>query len=321
MKTVLSVLEDKLSVLGYNDNISSTILRKFDLGLIEKRITDESEYENIVDIDEFDEPTVEIIELFLNIKYDVLQVEVLEGDITTSTADTSIGTKFVTADYTLSKRCALIAMTSDFKMKIMIYKPNPKIQTMYNGIKYEQTFKRERDEIVNDYYEAFLDNGRVPERKIKEILTMLVSDYVIDDMAVNGLNPRIKMYDNETKYAENLYSYSLRFINLRSNRIEVLNKKARIRRSSKNVQPGMITNDPYVKLDKMPPEADFPLNTISYYWFLRSGNVEEIAIFIAPRVYSQAMFSEFRREDPRISELADDLSRKFRRDSNVDISK
>lgn len=321
MKTVLSVLEDKLSMLGYNDNISSTILRKFDLGLIEKRITDESEYENVVDIDEFDEPTVEIIELFLNIKYDVLQVEVLEGDITTSTADTSIGTKFVTADYTLSKRCALIAMTGDFKMKIMIYKPNPKIQTMYNGIKYEQTFKRERDEIVNDYYEAFLDNGRVPERKIKEILTMLVSDYVIDDMAVNGLNPRIKMYDNETKYAENLYSYSLRFINLRSNRIEVLNKKARIRRSSKNVQPGMITNDPYVKLDKMPPEADFPLNTISYYWFLRSGNVEEIAIFIAPRVYSQAMFSEFRREDPRISELADDLSRKFRRDSNVDISK
>lgn len=321
MKTVLSVLEDKLSMLGYNDNISSTILRKFDLGLIEKRITDESEYENVVDIEEFDEPTVEIIELFLNIKYDVLQVEVLEGDITTSTADTSIGTKFVTADYTLSKRCALIAMTGDFKMKIMIYKPNPKIQTMYNGIKYEQTFKRERDEIVNDYYEAFLDNGRVPERKIKEILTMLVSDYVIDDMAVNGLNPRIKMYDNETKYAENLYSYSLRFINLRSNRIEVLNKKARIRRSSKNVQPGMITNDPYVKLDKMPPEADFPLNTISYYWFLRSGNVEEIAIFIAPRVYSQAMFSEFRREDPRISELADDLSRKFRRDSNVDISK
>ena len=54
MKTVLSVLEDKLSVLGYNDNISSTILRKFDLGLIEKRITDESEYENIVDIDEFE---------------------------------------------------------------------------------------------------------------------------------------------------------------------------------------------------------------------------------------------------------------------------
>lgn len=318
MKTILSVLKDKLNALGYNDSISNSILKKFDLALIEKQISDESEYENIIEIDEFEEPTVEIIELFLNIKYDVLHVEVLEGDIELSSTETAVGTRFAIADYTLSKRCALMAMTADLKIKIMIYNPSPKVQNLYNGIKYEQNYKKERDEIVKEYFEAFLENGRVPERKIREILTMLVSDYVIDDMAVNGLNPRIKMYDNELKYAENLYSYSLRFINLRNNRIELLNKKARIIRSSKTVQPGDVTNDPYIKLDKMPIEVDFPLNTISYYWISKNIN-DEIAIFIAPRVYPQATFAELKKEDPKISQLAGDLSRRFRRESNIDI--
>lgn len=318
MKTILSVLKEKLNALGYNDNISNSIIKKFDFALIEKQITDESEYEKIIKVDEFEEPTVEIIELFLNIKYDVLQVEVLEGDIELSATESSIGTRFAIADYTLSKRCALMAMTTDFKIEIMIYDPNPKIQNIYNGIKYEQNYKKDRDEIVKEYYDAFLANGRVSERKIKEILTMLVSDYVIDEMAVNNLNPRIKMYDNEAKYAENLYSYSLRFINLRTNRIEMLSKKARIKRASKSVQQGVITNDPYVKLDKMPPEANFPLNTISYYWMLK-GNNEEISIFIAPRVYQQATFAELKKDDPRISQLADELSKKFRRESDADV--
>ena len=68
MKTILSVLKEKLNALGYNDNISNSIIKKFDLALIEKQITDESEYEKIIEVDEFEEPTVEIIELFLNIK-------------------------------------------------------------------------------------------------------------------------------------------------------------------------------------------------------------------------------------------------------------
>lgn len=318
MKTIFSVLKEKLNMLGYNDNVANSIIKKFDLALIEKQVSDEADYEKIIEIDEFDEPTVDIIELFLNIKYDVIQIEVLEGDIELSSTESSIGTRFAIADYTLSKRCALMAITTDFKVRIMVYKPSLKIQNLYNGIKYEQNYKKDRDEIVKEYYDAFLANGRVSERKIKEILTMLVSDYVIDEMAVNNLNPRIKMYDNELKYAENLYSYSLRFINLRSNKIEVLNKKTRIKRASKTVQAGMITNDPYIKLDKMPPEADFPLNTISYYWILKGAN-EEIAIFIAPRVYQQATFAELKKEDPRISQLADELSRKFKREEETDV--
>ena len=150
MKTILSVLKEKLNALGYNDNISNSIIKKFDFALIEKQITDESEYEKIIKVDEFEEPTVEIIELFLNIKYDVLQVEVLEGDIELSATESSIGTRFAIADYTLSKRCALMAMTTDFKIKIMIYDPNPKIQNIYNGIKYEQNYKKDRDEIVKE---------------------------------------------------------------------------------------------------------------------------------------------------------------------------
>ncbi len=322
MKNVFSVLEKKLSLLGYNSNIINSVLKKFDLALIERNIEnlDKDEVEKIVDIVELEEPNVDIIELFLNIGYDVLKLEVLEGDIAISSTSTAIGTRFAIANYTLSKRNVLMALLSDYTIKILVYKPNPKTQSIYNGITYEEIYKKERDEITKEYYDAFVRNGKVSEKKIRDILTLLASDYVIDELAVTGANPRIKMYDDEQKYAKNLYSYSLRYINVKNNRIEVMNKDADVKRTSKNVTLGMINNDPYIKLDNLPHSANFPLNTFSYCW-LNSNQYgqEEISIFVPSKVYNYAMYADMLKNSVEIEKIAGDIIRKLNRESNENL--
>ena len=315
MKTVLNMLREKLNTLGYNDSIINSVLGKFDLAPFEQYYSENEIPKDLIEVEEFDEPNVEIIQLLLTITLNVTQAEILEGDIAISSTDTAVGTRFAIADYSLDKRSAVVGISSDYKIKIIIYKPNPKIQNLYRGMTYEQNYREDRDDITKDYYDAFVQNGRVSERRVREILTILVADFVIDEMAVYDANPKIKLYDNEQTYAENLYSYSLRYINARTNRIEILTKTARIKMASKSVQPGLITNDPYVKIDSLPPETDFPLNTISYYWWYSGrGNQEELAVFVPQHMYPQAMFSELKLEDPRINETAMELVRRFRGD-------
>lgn len=324
MKTVLNVLKEKLNTLGYNEAIINSTLSKFDLALIENATSEIEDVNEIITIEEYDEPNVEIIRMFLDVNNDMLQCEVLEGDIKLSATESAVGTRFAIADYTISRRNAIIGITNNFKIKIIVYRPTPKIQNLYNKMTYEQVYKKERDEVTLSYYDAFVDNvtrsGKATARKVKEIITLLVSDFVIDEIAIKDLNPRFKMYDNEYKYAENIYSYSIRYINLKTNRVEFFEKDANIKMISKNVQAGIISNDPYIKVDKPLVEADFPLNTVSYYWIGPSKGVQEqIAIFISPKVYEHAMFSELKKEDPRIENIARDLTRRFKKETNLDV--
>ncbi len=324
MKTVLNLLKEKLNTLGYNETISNSILSKFDLALIENSIEDAESIPDFITVEEYGEPNVEIIRMYLNVNNDILQCEVMEGDIQTFATESAIGTRFAAADYTLSKRCAIMGVTNEFKVKIIIYQPTTKIQNLYSNLTYEKIYKKERDEVTLAYYEPFLSiasrNGKATERKVREIFALLVSDFVIDEIAIKDLNPRFKMYDNEYKYAENLYSYSLRYINVKNNRVEFLEKEANVKMLSKNVQVGVISNDPYTRIDKPLPEVDFPLNTVSYYWVGPSKGVQEhIGIFISPRVYEQATFSELKKADPRIDSLARDIARNFKKEVGQDV--
>ena len=324
MKTVLNVLKEKLNTLGYNETISNSVLSKFDIALIENSMLDVENIRDFITVEEYDEPNIEIIRMFLNINNDMLQCEVLEGDIHITATESAIGTRFAVADYTLSMRNVIIGVTNDFKIKIIMYKPTSKVQNLYNGLSYEKIFKKERDEITLDYYEPFLEaasrNGRASERKVREIFALLVSDFVIDEIAIKDLNPRFKMYDNEYKYAENLYSYSIRYINIKNNRIEFIEKDSNIKMCSKNVQIGCLNNDPYIKIDKQLPDVDFPLNTVSYYWVKASKGVQEqLAVFVSPKVYEQAMFSELKKNDPRIETLARDITRMFRKETEQGV--
>lgn len=324
MRTVLKLLKEKLNTLGYNESIINSVLSKFDLDSIENSIIDVENVNEFLTIEEYDEPNVEIIRMYLNVRNDIVQCEILEGDIQIYATESAIGTRFAVADYILSKRCAIIGVTRDLKVKMIMYKPSTKIQNLYSGLSYESVYKKERDEVTLGYYEPFVEaacrNGRATERKVREIFALLVSDFVIDEIAIKDLNPRFKMYDNEYKYAENLYSYSLRYINVKNNRIEFFERNANIKMLSKNVQAGIITNDPYVKVSNLDSEVDFPLNTVSYYWVEASRGVQEqIAIFLSPRVYEYGMFSDLKKEDPKVSNLARDITRIFRRDANQDV--
>ena len=192
MKTVFTKLKDKLSALGYNENVINSVLRHFDLESMEKYYANNEFPEDFITVEEYEEPCVEIIQLLLNITEKIVHAEILEGDINISSTMTAVGTRVAIADYTLAKRCAVMGISSDNKAYIIIYKPSTRVQNLYKDLStYEQNFKQDRDDITKDYFDAFVQNGRVTERKVKEILTMLIADFVIDEMAVYDINPRI----------------------------------------------------------------------------------------------------------------------------------
>ena len=67
MKTVLNMLKEKLNTLGYNETISNTVLNKFDIALIENSMLDVENISDFIRVEEYEEPNIEIIRMFLNI--------------------------------------------------------------------------------------------------------------------------------------------------------------------------------------------------------------------------------------------------------------
>lgn len=325
MKKSATLLRDKLITLGYNSISINAALDKLDLTVVDNRIEqlDESKIEeNIFVIKEYSEPNVDIIQTFLNIGEEMLGCSVLEGDITPSSTESAVKTRIPTADYTLSKRNAIVGVTADGKIKIVRYVPSQKTMNMYNNMTYEQIYKPERDAITKDYYEAFLNSKKIVlnDRKVRDILTMLLSDFVIDDMAVNDLNPLIRNYDTPAKYAESLNAYSIRYINTKTNRLEIFERDVQIKIKSKNVSVGIVTNDPYVKINELPPKVDFPLNHISYYWSEKSrGSQGEIAIFVATRSSEKSMYSELFEDDAKVDNVAKEILRRSRLESSQEL--
>ena len=181
---------------------------------------------------------------------------------------------------------------------------------LYDQKTYEEVFKKERNEVTLEYKDAFERNKRLPQRKVEEILSILVSDYIIDEMVVSNLNPRIKMYDDSKKYAENITTYSLRFINNKTNRIEIYEKEPKIRRLGNGVVSGFCSNDPYVRLDDMPIETNFLLNQTSYYWLKDNGKgQEEISIYTALNKEEYETYSELNKNRPEIKYMIEKVIR------------
>ena len=325
MKKSATLLRDKLIALGYNSMSINAALDKLDLTAVDNRIEhleEDNLEENIFVIREYSEPNVDIIQTFLNIGEEMLGCSVLEGDITPSSTESAVKTRIPTADYTLSKRNAVAAVTAEGKIKIVMYIPSQKTMNMYNNMTYEQVYKSERDAITKDYYEAFLNSKKIVlnDRKVRDILTMLLSDFVIDDMAVNDLNPLIRNYDTPAKYAESLNAYSIRYINTKTNRLEIFERDVQIKIKSKNVSAGIVTNDPYVKINELPPRVDFPLNHISYYWLEKTrGSQGEIAIFVATRSSEKAMYSELFEDDAKVDNVAKEILRRSRLEASQEL--
>lgn len=320
MNTLIQALKEKLKILGYTDMIINSVIQKIDIALIENKLGDVEDYSKYIETYQYDEPTVEINKVFLNTNNKFIETAVIEGDIKTIAVENAFRTRFVAAEYLLSKRCALIGVSNDFKIKIYIYAPTQKMQIIYDGKTYEDMFKRDRDEVSLEYKEAFEKNKRLPTRKVEEILSMLVADFVIDEMVVENLNPRLKMYDDPTKFAENITTYSLRFINNKTNRIEIFEKEPNIRRLGTNVVAGIANNDPYIRISEMPEETNFLLNQTSYYWLKDNGKgQEEISIYTAINKEEIATYKEYKRERPEIKMIIADIEKQARKVAKTEL--
>ena len=319
MNTLVKVLTEKLKMLGYNDKVIASVIAKIDISLIENKLVEVDDYSKYIDVYEYNEPCTEIIRAFLNINNRLLETEVIEGDIETMSSENAYRMRFVAANYSLDKRCAVIAISNDFRIKIFIYAPNQKVQIMYSGKKYEEVYKEERNAVTQDYKEAFERNKRMSERRVEEILSMLVADYIIDEMIIYSLNPRLKMYDDPEKYAQNITTYSIRFINNKTNRIEIFEKEPEIRHLGGGVVAGICNNDPYIRLEEMPTQTDFLLNTISYYWIKDNGKKqEEIAIYTAGKSFEYNTYVELRKNTMAVNMMVDDVSKSLKRAQRLD---
>ncbi len=318
MNTLVNVLNYKLMELGYNETIRNKTISKIDISLIENNLKDVDDFSKYVEVYQFDEPCVEIIKAFLNINNRFIYSDAIEGDIQVKSGETAFRSRFIIADYSLYKRSAVITVSNDFKVQIYIYSPTQKMQMLYDGRTYEEVYKKDRNEVTLEYKDAFEKSRRLPDRKVEEILTMLVSDYVIDEMIVCNLNPRLKMYDDPEKYAQNITKYSLRFINNATNRIEIYEKEPNIRRLGNNVIAGICSNDPYIRLDEMPVKTDFPLKAISYYWLKDNGKrQEEISIYIASKPTEYDSYSEMKPNSMEVKLIIDDVIKLLRKTGGV----
>lgn len=324
MKIIEKVLKKKLVGMGYDEEKISNQLRQIDFDLIDKQIAFENEAEDYIKIVEFSEPTVEIPRTLINYDKNYIQTVVIDGNVELATAITSVNTSMPVVDYKLSDTVCIVATTLSLTVEILIYSPSMMTLQQYPNETYEEILKNERNNIAKEYYEAFVANGRVNENKVKGILALLLSEYIFDEIALTNANPKIKMYDNPDAYAEGITEYRLKYINRRTNRIELAYKPTYIKRLGVNVSAGLVNNDPYIKLDNLPAPADFPLNTVSCYWVNGTKNrKEEVAIYIATKEYDDfKTYREYQENNvEKYDEIINALKMQFQRECNVEVDK
>ncbi len=193
------------------------------------------------------------------------------------------------------------------------------MQTLYEGKLYDEIYKQERDEITLEYKDAFERNRKLTSSKIEEILSLLLEDYIFDEMLIYDLNPGIKLYDEPEKYAEFITSYSLRFINSRTNRLEIFERTADVRRLGKDVVSGVSSNDPYIKLNQRLKVTNFPLKRTTYYWVNKNGRgQQEIGIYTALKEYHEESYVEYRMHTPQMTQVITEVAKLLRRTCQVD---
>lgn len=295
-----------------------------DFALIENKIGLENEAENYINVRVYEEPTVEIARTLLNFDKFYIQNLIVSGNINFSTSNTSIGLDFPVIDYNLSEKICIVATTIALNVDVIIYAPSESVKIQYASQTYEGLVAADRNQIAEDYYSAFVANGRVSEGKVKSIMGLLLNEYIIDEMTITGENPKIKMYDNPDAYAENITEYRLKYINRRTNRIELALHSTYIKRLGVGVSAGLISNDPYIKLENIPEIANFPLNTISCYWTNATrGKKDEVAIYIATKNYGDAKnYKEFKNSsNGKYDNIINSLQTQFSRETGKTVDK
>lgn len=276
---IREVLKSKLKNIGYSDDVIDKKLEELDFNLI---TSNNDITEKDIEVIEYNTPNVNIERNFLNVDGKYIQMALIDGDIEMKSVQIPTGARLTLTDFALDKKLCFVLVNVNMGIEIVLYNPDSNTKFKYNNQKYDFAYGKDREVIINEYLEALTANSRLMLNKAREVVNVLTNDFVIDEMIVNNINPVLKLYDNPENFAEKITNYELKYINRKINRIEVAEKSALIKRTSKGVKVGHLTNDPYAKLSEINNYTDFRLDTVSYFWLLMNEKgKEEIGIYTA----------------------------------------
>lgn len=308
------LLKDKLIEIGYEQQFIEQRLQEWkhfndSISEIEKKPNQE------IQLYLFDKPTVEIPKSFLNVVEDFEDVFVLEGEINLQIQESQFfGAQVHFADYALDKKLCFISITKSREIQILKYSPNIDIMKLYCEKTYEDVFAKERESLLNDYLQALTSNQKLTYVKAKEVLYVLTSEYIIDKIIAENLNPRLKLYDEAEKFAENITNYEYQYINQTKNKVEILKRQITPKEIGCGVKLGNISNKPYLDLRDANQTAEFALNRPSYVWLSSNHNgKEELSIYTSNIIYSSKTYRKWleEREDMKLIEKAEELTSYF----------
>ena len=317
------VLKNKLVSLGYGAGFVENKMREFSITVDTSKYT-ESELMARVEVISYDQPTAEIPRFYLNLSGKLQDKFLFDGKIDNFAKFSTVGSQISIVDYPLSQSLCIIGITKDKKIIILVYSPSRDVSARFGDKTYEEIFGDERESEANDYYNALTAGGRIPSLKAKDILYVLMSEYVIDTILIENLNPRLRLYDNAQKFAEVITSYQYKYINRRINRIEFVEKEVKLKFAGDGVSAGFISNDPYLLLSQVNKTADFKLGKPTYAWILDDGTrQEELAIYTASDGANKPTYRELvgYKEDPALRQEMEKLIARFSHEVGYQIQR
>ncbi len=282
-------LKKKLREIGYSDEAIDKHIDEVDFKLL---LANDNANNNDIEIIKYDSPNASISRVLLNVDSKFLNTTLIDGDCDIKTMPISTGGRMQVADYRLDKPLCIVLITDEFKVEIVYYSPSSETIAEFEGQSYDEAYSQERNDIIKDYYDEFISSNKLTQGRAKEVLNMLASDFVIDEMVIENKIPVLKLYNAPENFAEKITNYELKYINRRLNRIEIAEKSALIKRVSKNVKAGYLSNDPYIKLNDVNKYPEFYLNKIAYFWiFANERGQEEIGIY-SSNIQDEILYSE-----------------------------
>ena len=316
------VLKSKLVSLGYGAGFVEGKMKEFAISLDASKYT-EGELQQRVNVIFCEKPNATIPRFYLNIEKTYIDKFIFDGKLDSFAKFSMVGSQIMTCDYTLSEKLCIIGITEDLQIDILMYNPSDDIKTRYSGKTYEEIYGEERETEAGEYLQALTAGGRVPSLKAKDILYVLMSEYVIDLIMIENLSPRIRLYDNAAKFAEVITNYEYKYINRRINRIEFVEKTIEIRNKGAKVEIGNISNDPYLLLSEVNHIPDFSLNTPTYVWLVDETKQDILAIFSASERYNKSTYRELYeyKDDPELRTEVDKITMRFSNEVGYAISR
>ncbi|MBR4110299.1 MAG: MucBP domain-containing protein [Clostridia bacterium] len=315
---IFEALKNKLVELGYAESFVEPKLREFNMSILENK----PDTNDVIKVSVFNKPNVHVLRFFLDVEQRLINKFVFEGEIELKTVATQIGAQMTVPDYFLDRKLCLIGITEHLELEIIIYNPDRDVQIKYNSKTYEEIFGNERKLVVSDYFDALTAGNRLNNIKAQDIIYILMTEFVIDAIMIDNLNPKIKLYENASKFADAITNYDLKYINRKVNKIETAQKEIKGRYIGNGVKIGSISNDPYLKVNELNTYPNFYLNKPSYVWLSDNGRrQEEIAIYTAVDSYMESSYAELiKNSDEKIIKISKELAMQFSNQVGYDVS-